>query len=140
MSAPIGHTCPLIDDVKSGVDNAIQVLEDIRREVSLPERFTVDEEISGLHDVQHDMEQLRTANAALREYGEAMEEERDRQENRATQSEDDLHELQDRLDELKSEHEEELYQKDLIIERLRARVEELEGADASTLRKLVITK
>ena len=76
MSAPIGNTCPDIDKVISGIKDSISEcnprysydnLEDANDALE-----TIDNELYGLEDM---LEELRSANSALRTWGEEMESE-----------------------------------------------------------------
>lgn len=137
MSAPIKNTCPDIDDIQARIAKAIQVMTDIDREVDLHFTLSVNEEISDLEGCNSDLEDLRTANATLRSYGEDMEEQKEHFENEYATAISDIEELQQRIDDLKSQHEDEIEERDALVAKLRERITELEGADTKALRKLI---
>ena len=63
---PVGNTCPLIDEVIKGIENAVKELNAINKVLdSYPIASSISE-IENLHDV---MEQIRRANTALRDWG-----------------------------------------------------------------------
>ena len=63
MSAPVGHTCPKIDNVIDNIKDAIKEAESIQSTLS---------DLIGRNDL---MEKIRDANATLREWGEGLESE-----------------------------------------------------------------
>lgn len=95
MNAPIPYTCPAIDEVISTVADAIRELE----------------------SVEDKMEDLRKANASLREWGEEQE---DRADDTEAQAEE-IKELRDQVENL----EEELDEKDTLLARKDAEIESL---------------
>lgn len=75
MGAPIKHTCPDIDRAIKLADEAIKIAEYAMKHVdkSSDEYDWFREIINNIEDIEPILEDLRTANAMLREYGEALE-------------------------------------------------------------------
>lgn len=85
MSCPIGYTCPTIDGVIETLQQSVDTLDTIIDDLSpvIQEKYTdaLANVLSNLGDLyghrRSSLEQIREANAFLREWGEKMEEERD---------------------------------------------------------------
>lgn len=88
MGAPIGHTCPDIDKTIKKLQNIREYLEDamsaIRREIEATNDLIERE----LGDIEDSLEELRSDNSSLREWG--------------TENEDKVKELEEELSELQS--------------------------------------
>ena len=85
MSCPVGYTCPTIDGVIETLQQSVDSLGNIIDDLSpvVQEKYTeaLANVLSNLEDLyghrRSSLEQIREANACLREWGEKMEEERD---------------------------------------------------------------
>ena len=99
MGAPIKHTCPDIDSVIKKVKVALVAADKGYR---MTDKDSVENDLfyeidSALSGVEDEMEDLRTANATLREWGEEME-------GKYSDWETTAHELEDRVEQLEKEN------------------------------------
>lgn len=68
LDAPVGDTCPLIDEVQAAIADAIAVMQSF--DLNEEEDAARKEQIAMLTSAQKDiMEQIRGANTALRQWG-----------------------------------------------------------------------
>lgn len=74
MGAPVKNTCPDIDKVITRIKNAMKMANNGRK--TYPEvddlLYDIDDELSGCEDI---LEELRKANASLRNWGDQLEKE-----------------------------------------------------------------
>lgn len=92
MSAPVKHTCPDIDKVIGRIQSALNAADkgkDIT-ERKTPEWYLFDEITDHLYRMEDSLEELRTANGALRDWGYDLEREIKEAENNQANTEKEL--------------------------------------------------
>ena len=121
---PVGHTCPDIDEVKAQIEAALQGLKELQAQLpdldDLDHPANYDDEIGGLDSALGLMEDLRTANAALRDWGGQLAEENEIQESKIEDLQAEVGDLAYRIEELEADREE-------ILERAEKLERELEN-------------
>ena len=88
MPAPVGHTCPNIDKTIKKLKTIRELVDDTFHDIKAQLDKLVYKVESELDDIEDDLEELRSDNSSLREWG--------------TESEDRIDELEDELNELRS--------------------------------------
>ncbi len=73
MSAPVKHTCPDIDQVIKSIRMALKVTKNAMKQFKGEESYVYFDEIDAeLYMLEGQLEDLRDANKALREWGEEL--------------------------------------------------------------------
>ena len=90
---PVKHTCPDIDRLKKNIEEAVSICEQ--------EYYTLDTAIDGFDDVVYnissipdELEDLRSANSSLRDWGNALLDKVNELESTVSKMEDDIYELE----------------------------------------------
>lgn len=99
-NAPIGHTCPIIDDVIALMENAKSEAEWMNKN---PDEDSASESnmiIDFLSDAIRTIEKVREANETLRDWGNDLYEELDNANKEISELEEENSELGDRISEL----------------------------------------
>ena len=82
MSAPVGYTCPTIDEVIAAIEHGISALKELQAQLpnleDLEHPANYDNEIELLEGSLNRMEEIRSANDSLRSWGTDNEEEKER--------------------------------------------------------------